>query len=145
MSNRHASLLVADELMTSMNGKQVLSGIYTSDIVIPQNGITPQQLVFYFIIETDIADPFEQITIELTLPGEPTFSSPSPLLTVPAFSENHEKPSRQILRVPTLLNFPRLNAGKIQAKVIHDRGEIPVAAPWIISLSQEGEPMGQDA
>ena len=135
MTERHASVLVADELLTSLNGKQVLSGIYTSDIVIPSSGTTTSQLVFFFIIETDIDAPFDEITIELTLPGEPPISIPSPKLAPPLSPGDRKKPSRQILRVPALLNFPRLNAGKIQAKIIHDKGEINVAAPWIIDLS----------
>lgn len=138
MTERHASMIVADELLTSMNGKQVLSGIYTADIVIPYGGVAPPQLVFYFIIETDINDPFDRITIELALPGEPPISIPSPQIEPPPQPTGQEKRSRQILRVPALLNFPRLNAGKIHAKIIHDKGEINVAAPWIVDLSATG-------
>jgi hypothetical protein len=89
----------------------------------------------FFTIEADIDDPLDQITIELTLPGEETLSIPSPPISAPSWPANQEKRSRQILRVPAMLNFPRLNAGKIQAKIIHNKGEISVATPWIIDLS----------
>ncbi|MGO9771147.1 MAG: hypothetical protein ACLPSW_16690 [Roseiarcus sp.] len=137
MISRQASLIVADDMYTNMTGKQTLQGIYTGDIHIPANPSVVPQLLFYFIIDTDVTDPFKSIVIEITLPGEPTMQIPVVLVPTPSLPDR----TRQTFRVSALAQFPQLRPGRIQAKVIHEKGEIVVGAPWINLIKPAAPPV----
>ena len=134
MSARTAILTVADDLLTSIGGKQTLQGIYVGDISIPTTPAVITQMVFYFIIECSVDDIFKSITLEITFPGEAPKQIPVSFATpiIPAGRSKH------IIRATAMIQFPILRPGRIDAKVIHEKGEIIVAAPWITQISAQG-------
>jgi hypothetical protein len=129
MADRQATLLVSDDFLVSLSGKFTILGIYTGDIGINNEvGITPQ-LVFLFVIECDLDDPFRSIILEISLPGERAARRfPYPILAQPQTSPGR---TRWTLRIPIPITNVTLNAGQIKAKVIHDKGTIEIIGPWI--------------
>ena len=134
--DRQASVLIADDMVMSLLGKINLSGIYTSDIVIPIDPFGVPQLVFLFSLETDVSDPFQHIQLQVIFPTQqPVEMSVSPPAIPP--SSLPEQRTRLLMRQPFLIQQPLLRPGRIQAKVLHDKGEIDIASlPWI-SLSNQ--------
>ena len=133
--SRQATLLVADEIYYNLHGKAILQGIYSNDLVIPQDPATTAQLLFYFIIETDIAEPFQSLFVEITLPGAPpvrnlVFLTPPQIVTAQAQMFNPPR-TKYTARHPLLIQSPILRPGRIEAKVIHETGEIVLTSPWI--------------
>jgi hypothetical protein len=129
MTDRFATVLVADEIYYNLHGKAILQGVYNTDIMIGNEEQQANQLIFFFVIETDIANPFRTVKVEVTLPGNEPVSNfvaiqPTPLLP---------GRTRSILRWPLLIPAPKLRTGRIEAKVIHESGEILASVPWIIS------------
>lgn len=136
-------LLVADEIFYNLHGKAVLQGIYHTDLTIPGEQITAPQLIFFFVIETDLSNPFHSIQVEVTLPGaepvrQPVLIPPPQFITAQANSQPER--TRFYLRHPLLIQTPTLRAGRIEAKVIHEAGEIIVGAPWILSQMATSKP-----
>lgn len=128
---RQAQLLVADEIYFNLWGKALLHGIYHGDLVI--NGETSQapQLVFFFMLETDLSDPFRNLQVEVKLPGNDPIRVPV-LITYPAPpSTIQQGRTRLFYRHPLLIPQPMLRLGRIEAKAIHESGEIEIGAPWI--------------
>jgi hypothetical protein len=138
MTERTAYLLVADDLRFALTGKLDLHGIYTGDIVIPSEKLVANQLVFLWMLETDVKDPFQLLTLEITLPqAEPNrFSLSLPAQTIP------EGRTRWHMKHPQLIQPAILRPGRIEAKVIHEKGEIPVTGPWIISVDSSARAAG---
>jgi hypothetical protein len=132
---RQASVLVCDDLLVSMLGKFTTIGIYTADITIPSEPIVANQLVFLFIVETDVDDLFERMTLEVTMPGQPSVKMDVPLAPPPPIPGR----TRWFLRWPFMIQQPVLRPGRIEAKVIHEKGEILTSGPWI-SLLQQAPP-----
>lgn len=128
--SRQAALLVADEIYYNLYGKAILQGIYHSDLVIPINPSTAPQLLFYFMMETDVADPFRSLAVEITLPGNPPVRN-QVLVTFPIPPAAVQERTRLFYRHPLLIQAPILRPGHIEAKVIHEGGEISVGSPWI--------------
>jgi hypothetical protein len=124
-------------MYTNMAGKQTLQGIYNSDLGVPKEPSTAPQLVFYFLIETDVDDPFQSMTLEIVLPGEAPRQIPI-AIQFPAASPPAGR-TRQTIRATALVQFPILRAGRIEAKVKHEKGEIIVGAPWI-SVTKQSAP-----
>jgi hypothetical protein len=138
MAARQASVLVADEVYFNLHGKAILQGIYNADLVITSDEMRTPQLVFYFTIETDLAEPFQSLAIEITLPGSEPIRQPV-LVPPPQFLEAQAKTnptrSRWYTRHPVLVPAPVLRPGRISVKVIYENGEIGVVAPWIVNLT----------
>jgi len=137
MIPRQASVLVCDDLLVALNGKFTMLGMYTADIVIPTDPSISGQLVFLFVVETDIKDPFRSVTLQVALPeSAPTrFQIPiMPPLDV------HPDRERLIVRWPLVVSPAILKPGKIEAKVIHETGEINAAAPWVLLASAPPAP-----
>jgi hypothetical protein len=135
MPPRQATVLLADEVFYNLNGKAVLHGVYNTDLTIPNNPTLVPQLIFYFIIETDFSEPFKSLGVEVTLPGnEPSrgivFLPPPQLLA--AQLQAQPARTRWYTRHPLLIPAPYLRPGHIEAKVIHESGEIKVDTPWIV-------------
>ena len=125
---RTACLLVADELHYSLNGKMHVFGIYTGDIGINADPTFVNQIVFLFIIEASPDDPFRKLELYIELPqGEKRIMQ----LPVPEFRPTKGDERRWSLRYPILIQNAFLRPGQIEAKVIHESGEIPVSAPYI--------------
>lgn len=129
--DRQASVLVSDDLYISLLGKLVVQGVYTADIIIPAEQIVVPQLVFLFQIVTNVDDLFEKLQVQVTLPEQPprTMDIPGPF--VPASGR-----SQWLLNWPLLIQQAVLRPGLIEAKVVHERGEILTSAPWITLATQ---------
>ncbi len=131
---RQATLLVADEIWYNLYGKAILQGLYHGDLVIPTNPSNAPQLLFYFMMETDLSDPFRSLAVEVTLPESDAVRHVVGV-TYPIPSTAHEGRTRLFYRHPLLIQAPVLRPGRIDAKVIHEGGEIVVGAPWIVTLA----------
>jgi hypothetical protein len=132
MADRHASLLVADEIYFNLYGKAILQGIYHHDLGITGEQSTAPQLVFFFIAETDVSDPFKSFAVEVTLPGNGPIRNDIPLIPAEIIAAANPGKTRLIYRQPLLVPAPVLRPGRIMAKVIHERGDMIVTAPWIV-------------
>ena len=125
---RQATVLVSDELTFSLNGKTNAFGIYTNDIIIPKDPTEGIQLIFMFIIETAPDDPFQTLEVVVELPGGDSRRLAIPLGTILSVSDQR----RWCTKFPLLFARPILKPGFIEAKVVHERGEISTAAPAIV-------------
>jgi hypothetical protein len=131
---RQAMVLIGDEIFYNLHGKAVLQGIYNQDLLIPTNPSQAPQLIFYFMIETDIAEPFKSLTAEVTLPESESVRNhvfvppPQLLATMPQAAGR----TRFYVRHPLLIVNPTLRPGRIESKVVHESGEIAVTPHWII-------------
>jgi hypothetical protein len=135
MMSRQATLIIADEIYFNLHGKAILQGIYNTDLVIPSDPSNAAQLLFYFIIETDITDPFKNLSVEFTLPGSPPvrqFIFVPPPEVVAAIAKSQPQRNRFTVKHPVLIPGPTLRAGRIEAKVITESDEIPITPQWII-------------
>jgi hypothetical protein len=129
---RQASVIVADDMTVSLLGKINLSGVYTADILIPADPFFISQLVFLFSTESEVDDPFQQIRLQVIFPGQQPRH-----LDVQLAPGIHMPSGRKysLIRQPFLLQSLILRPGQIEAKVIHDKGEIEVTSlPWISLL-----------
>jgi hypothetical protein len=142
MPPRQASVLLADEIFFNLYGKAILHGVYNTDLTIPNDPTLAPQLIFYFLMETDLSEPFKSLGVEVTLPkSEPIRGFvflPPPQLLAAQYQAQPER-TRWYIRHPLLIPLPNLRPGRIEAKVIHDGGEIQVVAPWIV-LGASSEP-----
>jgi hypothetical protein len=129
---RQAMVLVCDEFLVSMTGKFYIHGVYTTDIGIPSELYVAPQLVFVFLIETDLDDLFQSLAVEVTFPGEQPAKMAVPLTPFVGAQGR----TRWITRWPFVLRQITLRQGQIKTKVIHEKGEIITAGPWI-SLTQQ--------
>jgi hypothetical protein len=129
MTARQATVLVADEMTYSLSGKFNVFGVYTTDINIPSDPSFTTQLVFLFIIETSPDDPYQKVELLVQLPGGESRHLP---LTISNLRLGAADQRRWCLKYPLLFNSPILRPGPIEAKVIHERGEISTAAPFIL-------------
>jgi hypothetical protein len=135
---RQASVFVADDWTTSIGGKTSISGVYATDIYIPMEPYFAVQLVFVFLIETDPNDPFQTLVLQVKLPGGEPKSMALPLHT---FRDGVSDQVKWCLKYPLLYPTPVLRPGQIEAKVIHERGEIICsAAPFIVLRPPAGAP-----
>jgi hypothetical protein len=137
MASRHATVIICDEILFSLTGKFNILGNYTADLSIPQNPTQLPQLVFLFLIETDATDPFQSLSLRVAFPDSepikhsiPTFANPVTL----------ERP-RSTIRWPLLIPQPSLRPGPIEAKVIHEKGELIAATPWVVLASPQPRPV----
>jgi hypothetical protein len=126
---RQATLLVADDLTYTLTGKLSILGVYQSDIVIPHDPYFVNQLVFFFAIETPPDDPCLSVELVVTLPGDGGERRLS--LPVANFVTTPADKSRWTIKYPLLFQGLLLHKGQIEAKVIHEKGEISVAAPYV--------------
>jgi hypothetical protein len=130
--DRQASVLVSDDFYISLLGKFVVQGVYTADIIIPVEQIVVPQLIFLFQIGTNVDDLFEKLEVRVTLPDQPPRTMDiqiGPFTPVPGRT-------RWLLHWPLLIQQAVLRPGRIEAKVVHERGEILTSAPWITLATQ---------
>ena len=136
MADRHASLLVADEIYFNLYGKAILQGIYHHDLGIAVDPSPVPQLVFFFIAETDQSDPFQSFAVEATLPGSEPVRAEVPLMPAAIVIAANPGKRRLYYRHPLLVPAPLLRPGEIKARLIHEKGEIVVTAPWIVQAQK---------
>lgn len=132
MTGRQAFLIVADDVQVGLTGKLNIHGVYTGDIGIPNTSVRAPQLVFIFVAEADLTDPFRSITLEVTIPGNDSRRVTLPVPPIP--QPVGQGRTRQTFRHPFLVQWLTLKPGHIEAKVIHEKGEIVVSSPWITQL-----------
>jgi hypothetical protein len=132
--SRQATLIIADEVYFNLYGKAILQGIYSNDLVIPTNPSTAPQLLFYFIIETETSEPFQSLSVEVTLPEATPVRNfvmiPPPQFFIAHAQANPER-TRITIRHPMLMSAPVLRPGRIDAKAIYEAGEIAITPQWI--------------
>ena len=132
MTDRFVAVLVADEIYYNLHGKAILQGIYNADITLASESQQANQLVFFFMIETDIANPFRALQVQVTLPGnEPVLNHVPVQWPMPLVASSERK--KIFVKWPLLIPAPMLRPGRIEAKAIHEDGELIAAAPWIVS------------
>ena len=85
------------------------------------------------MIETDINYPFKSLAVEVTLPGAQPIRNPV-LVFLSSLNVPKDR-TRLFYRHPLLIQSPILRAGRIEAKIIHEKGELEVVAPWITLAS----------
>ncbi len=132
--NRKATFFVCDDTLISLNGKLFANGIYTGDIGIPTQDLPLAQLVCLFLIELDVDDPCQQITVRVELPGSPASPQMTFALQHPPFVEG-----RHIFvhKIPLLVQQPILMPGAISAFVNFDDQEMMAGQQWIVLSSPQ--------
>lgn len=130
MTDRHATFLIADEALVSLNGKFLLSGVYTTDLIIPLEEAQLPQLVVFVLAETPVEKPFQTFQIHVQLPGE---SAPRILDATPMLRTAPRKEDRTLwrARVPFLIQMPTLRAGAIEVTVVHEEGRLSAGRQWV--------------
>jgi hypothetical protein len=129
---RTASVIVCDDILFGLTGKIFLNGVYTSDITIPGDQLSLNQLVFYFTIETPKSKPFKRIILNVTPPYTPAAQYDVPIESV-APIVNQDRP-KMILRAPLLMQQLVLRPGKIETMVITESEELDAGGIWITSV-----------
>lgn len=132
---REAYVIVCDDIRTEASGKMIIIGAYTGDIAIFADSDSSPQLTFYFRAECDVDDPFAFIRFEVTLPGEEPAVFEAALPPPPPMPlERRRAYVRHIMRIAPAT----LRPGKIVAKVVHEKGEIPLSSGWISKVPADG-------
>lgn len=127
--SRQATVVVADDALYSLSGKLNLSGVYGTDISIPFDPTHAAQLIFCFIIEAEPDDPYQQIVVRVELPGG---DSRQMQLAMHTFVSGEADKIRWCVKYPLLFQAPALKPGPILASVLHEKGIIITAAPFIV-------------
>lgn len=127
--SRQASVIVADDATYTLSGKLNITGIYTTDINIPTDPIAATQLVFLFVIETEPSDPYQKLELRVDLPGGDFRQLP---INLGGLRGGQSDKARWSLKFPLLFQGPILKPGPIVATVIHEKGTLITAAPFIV-------------
>ena len=131
---RQASVLIADEIYYNLHGKAILQGVYHNDLTINASSTVTPQLLFFFMAETDVNDPFRSLIAQITFPKGIPLQFPIPI-QYPTPIDAPAGRTKISVRWPVLITSPILFPGKIEVKLIHESGEIIVTAPWIVLIA----------
>jgi hypothetical protein len=135
MSDRRAFVTVCDELYYSMSGRVMMQGIYLQDIVIADEQLQLNQLVFFFTIQTLKSNPFRALSLSVKVPdGEPVMG-PIPISEQVSGAADDRR-RIIVIKQPLLLGRPLLKPGKIETKVIHESGEIDAGGIWVVPVNE---------
>jgi len=63
MTERAAHVIVSDDLRIETDGKFIIVGMYTGDIALPTAPFPVGQLVFTFLVSTEIDKPFSSLKL----------------------------------------------------------------------------------
>jgi hypothetical protein len=134
MTERTAHVIACDDIRREVGGKFILIGMYTGSIVIHADEFATPQLVFLFLITTELDDPYQALACEVTLPGAETLRQEIPVINRPADVQLRKLGARRrVHRVPMFVRGPILRQGRIEAKIVHEKGELPaIGMPFII-------------
>jgi hypothetical protein len=121
-----ASVIVAEDLLTSLSGKANINNVFTNDILIPGELLT--QLVFIFKVEGEQSDLPRNFRYEVQLPGEAIQILERP---VPEGWRVPEEREKWVVFQPFLVGPLMLRPGKIEVRIIMGEKTIHLAAPWI--------------
>jgi hypothetical protein len=111
--------------------------MYTGSIAIPVDEWFTPQLVFLFLVTTDLNEPFQSLACQVTLPGAEPFTLNAPTPNDPVDPELLKLGARRrIYRIPMVLSRPVLRPGRIESKIIHEKGEFsPIGMPFIVKAT----------
>jgi hypothetical protein len=137
MIPRNAMVIVSDDLRVEATGKYTIVGVYTGNIGIPSEPFVTSQLVFTFLIETDVSDPLSSLTVQVTLPGNPPVRLEPPIIAADRLPEIPREAKRWFYRIPLFIQPAILRTGFAEAKVIHEKGEMVVGGVPIITRMPE--------
>lgn len=128
MSDAKAMMFVCDDMSFSITGKINISGMFTSDVIIPSSPTLVPQMVFLFAIELPIENGYTPVALEILLPNEPEprrLSLPSQnILFVP-------ERNRRSIKFPYLIQNAMLHCGKIEGSVVCDERTISAGRMWV--------------
>jgi hypothetical protein len=127
--SRQATLVTADEATISLSGKMNIFGVYSTDITIPTETTVVTQLVFVFLVETDPDDIYQKLELRVDLPSGDFRHLPVNLTNLKA---THADTIRWSLKYPLLFQNAILKPGPITAAVIHEKGIIYPASPFVV-------------
>lgn len=137
MAHRQVSFFVCDEVLISLNGKYTISGMYTGDIVIPNNGVTLPQFVVMFEIAASIDSLYKQIILQVSIPGEAIpRQSDITALVLPSLKFIPKGRETIMIRYPLLIQSPTLSSGPIEVKLIHELGELLAGRHWVVTIEE---------
>lgn len=128
MSERRAYVIVCDDLFFSPTGKLTISGMYQTDLGAFPDGILLNQLCFLFTIETPLQNPFRDLKIRITAPGNDPVLMPVP---IPPIAQPPTGRTQLIIRHAYLMQRFVLRPGRIETTVIHESGEIDAGGIWV--------------
>ena len=131
-----ASLLVCDDSRLEITGKGILIGIYVTDMIITAPKLQIAQLQFFLMFDFDVHETPKTLTFEVTLPNQPPTVWP---LTMPDKLSVPEGRDRAYIRQPFQIIAPILEPGRIEARVIHDKGDVRIRGPWIVLAPQQSQ------
>jgi hypothetical protein len=143
MTERAAHVITCDDLRVEIGGKFIVVGMYTGGIVIPANEMAVNQIIFLFMISTEIDNPFESLACEITLPGSDPIRINISLSNAPVDEKMRSLGARRrIYNFPMMIANPIFRPGRVEGKVIHESGElVPIGLPLIIkALTNENSP-----
>jgi hypothetical protein len=128
----NASLIICDDVRVEFNGKVIMIGVYTGDMLIPAEPFIASQLYFFFYIDTPIDESPNKVTLEVTMPQQDAsrWEFPIPEIT--------SQPGRTkfVFKQPVSLLNPILHCGRIAARVLLDEKSLDVATMWITKPQQ---------
>jgi hypothetical protein len=124
----NVSVTVCDDIRLEANGKLILIGVYTGNIVIPADDYVTPQISFFFHIDIPRDTHPTKVMCEIGLPGGSPPQRGEIAIAQPAFKEGH---TRWVMRhVLGFRNAP-LIPGKIEARVYIDDEVYPAVAAWV--------------
>ena len=124
-----ATLLVCDDIRIEANGKLIIIGVYTGNILILSPEMPGTNLTFMFSLDVPIGEIPRSVAFEVVLPGEKP-DRHSLEITDPKLEPHH---TRWYLKQVVVAGGKTLRLGRIDAKVVCDGEEILVSAPWIVA------------
>lgn len=134
-----ATALVCDDVRFEVNGKYIVIGLYSGDILINQEPFTASQMFFIFLVEGEIStDQFKWLEFEVTFPGnEPTRVRHPGDPKWSDFTRNtvNQDRTRWWVKYPLRISPVVLRPGRVITKVIHDKGEIACTSAWVVLKS----------
>lgn len=142
---RTVSLIVCDDVRQEINGKLILIGVYTGDIVVSALPVTLTQLHFFIEIRMDSGDILRFAKVEIRVPGHEPYlvEIPEGQVSLPPSVEGLDDP-KVIWRAGfPIVPFPLLQEGWITVWVTHDRGRDRAGATHVRQVSDvSGGPKG---
>jgi hypothetical protein len=126
---RSATLLACDDIRIEANGKLIIIGVYTGNIVLLAPEMPGTNLTFMFNLDVPIDEVPKNVAFEVVLPGEEP-DRHALEITGPKLEPHH---TRWCLKQVVVAAGKTLRPGRIDAKVVCDGEEIRVSAPWIVA------------
>jgi len=122
------NVIVCDDIRLEASSKLILIGVYTGEIVIFSDNHRVPQLNFLFSVDIPVEKIPKKMEFEVSLPGGGASQRSGIEISVPNIPEGNTRWIwRQIIGFVDVF----LEPGRIEARVVIDDTEYPVAATWI--------------